>query len=118
MFKGYYFNSPTVHNQIRVLANGFKVYGISKEAINKLNIKIPSSNAPQANGHNPLRSLHPVPHTEDSSPRRPAPHRQRIPRYGSGDRGARSRCFRSYPLRHKKKKCSSLLEQIEFLAYA
>ena len=42
MFKGYYFNSPTVHNQIRVLANGFKVYGISKEAINKLNIKIPS----------------------------------------------------------------------------
>ena len=42
MFKGYYFNSPIVHNQIRVLANGFKVYGISKEAINKLNIKIPS----------------------------------------------------------------------------
>mgnify|MGYP004469046681 FL=1 len=44
MFKGYYFNSPTVHNQIRVLANGFKVYGISKEVINKLNIKIPSIN--------------------------------------------------------------------------
>ncbi len=44
MFKGYYFNSPIVHNQIRVLANGFKVYGISKEAINKLNIKIPSIN--------------------------------------------------------------------------
>ena len=42
MFKGYYFNSPIVHNQIRVLANGFKIYGISKEAINKLNIKIPS----------------------------------------------------------------------------
>ena len=42
IFKGYYFNSPIVHNQIRVLANGFKVYGISKEAINKLNIKIPS----------------------------------------------------------------------------
>ena len=42
MFKGYYFNSPIVHNQIRVLANGFKVYGISKETINKLNIKIPS----------------------------------------------------------------------------
>ena len=44
MFKGYYFNSAIVHNQIRVLANGFKVYGISKEAINKLNIKIPSIN--------------------------------------------------------------------------
>ena len=44
MFKGYYFNSPTIHNQIRVLANGFKVYGISKEVINKLNIKIPSIN--------------------------------------------------------------------------
>ena len=44
MFKGYYFNSPRVHNQIRVLANGFKVYGISKEVINKLNIKIPSIN--------------------------------------------------------------------------
>ncbi|MBD9107201.1 restriction endonuclease subunit S [bacterium] len=42
MFKGYYFNSPIVHNQIRVLANGFKVYGISKDTINKLNIKIPS----------------------------------------------------------------------------
>ena len=42
MFKGYYFNSPIVHNQIRVLSNGFKVYGISKETINKLNIKIPS----------------------------------------------------------------------------
>lgn len=42
MFKGYYFNSPIIHNQIRVLANGFKVYGISKDSINKLNIKIPS----------------------------------------------------------------------------
>ena len=28
MFKGYYFNSYIIHNQIRVLANGFKVYGI------------------------------------------------------------------------------------------
>jgi len=44
MFKGYYFNSPIVHNQIRVLANGFKVYGISKDSINKLNIKVPSIN--------------------------------------------------------------------------
>ena len=44
MFKGYYFNSPIVHNQIRVLANGFKVYGISKDSINKLNIKVPSTN--------------------------------------------------------------------------
>ena len=42
MFKGYYFNSPIVHNQVRVLANGFKVYGISKDSINKLKIKIPS----------------------------------------------------------------------------
>ena len=43
-FKGYYFNSPIIHNQIRVLANGFKVYGISKETINKLNVNIPSKN--------------------------------------------------------------------------
>ena len=42
MFKGYYFNSPTIHNQIRILANGFKVYGISKDSINKLNINIPT----------------------------------------------------------------------------
>ena len=44
MFKGYYFNSSIVHNQLRVLANGFKVYGISKDSINKLNIKVPSTN--------------------------------------------------------------------------
>ena len=42
MFKGYYFNSPIIHNQIRVQANGFKVFGISKETINNLNAKIPS----------------------------------------------------------------------------
>ena len=42
MFKGYYFNSPLIHNQIRILANGFKVYGISKDSINKLNINIPT----------------------------------------------------------------------------
>ena len=42
MFKGYYFNSPIVHKQVRVLANGFKVYGISRDSINKLNIRIPS----------------------------------------------------------------------------
>ena len=41
MFKGYYFNSPSIHNQIRVLANGFKVYGISKDSIDKLNVNIP-----------------------------------------------------------------------------
>ena len=41
-FKGYYFNSLIVHNQMRILANGFKVYGISKDTINKLNVKIPS----------------------------------------------------------------------------
>ena len=41
-FKGYYFNSTAIHNQIRILANGFKVYGISKDTINKLNAKIPS----------------------------------------------------------------------------
>ena len=43
-FKGYYFNSPVIHNQIRILANGFKVYGISKDTINKLNVKIPGFN--------------------------------------------------------------------------
>ncbi len=42
MFKGYYFTSPSIHNQIRILANGFKVYGISKDSINKLNINIPT----------------------------------------------------------------------------
>ena len=41
-FKGYYFNSPIIHNQMRILANGFKVYGISKDTINKLDVKIPS----------------------------------------------------------------------------
>lgn len=41
-FKGYLFNTPIVHNQIRVLANGFKVYGISKNNIYDLDIKIPS----------------------------------------------------------------------------
>ena len=42
IFKGYYFNSPSIHNQIRILANGFKVYGISKDSINKLNVNIPT----------------------------------------------------------------------------
>ena len=42
MFKGYYFNTPILHNQIRILANGFKVFGISKDTINKLKAKIPS----------------------------------------------------------------------------
>ena len=41
-YKGYYFNSPVIHNQLRVMANGFKVYGISKDNIGKLNAKIPS----------------------------------------------------------------------------
>ena len=41
-FKGYLFNTSIVHNQIRVLANGFKVYGISKNNICDLDIKIPS----------------------------------------------------------------------------
>lgn len=41
-FKGYLFNTSIVHNQIRVLANGFKVYGISKNNIYDLDIKIPS----------------------------------------------------------------------------
>ena len=56
MFKGYYFNSPIVHNQLRVLANGFKVYGISKDSINKLNIKVPSTNE-QSNIANTLYLL-------------------------------------------------------------
>ena len=41
-YKGYYFNSPVIHNQLRVMANGFKVYGISKDNIGKLSAKIPS----------------------------------------------------------------------------
>ena len=41
-YKGYYFNSPVIHNQLRIMANGFKVYGISKDNIGKLNAKIPS----------------------------------------------------------------------------
>lgn len=41
-FKGYLFNTSIIHNQIRVLANGFKVYGISKNNIYDLDIKIPS----------------------------------------------------------------------------
>lgn len=41
MFKGFYFNSPFVHNQLRTLANGFKVYGISKDSINNLKVYIP-----------------------------------------------------------------------------
>ena len=41
-FKGYLFNTPKVHNQIKVLANGFKVFGISKSIINQLVIYIPS----------------------------------------------------------------------------
>ena len=43
-FKGYLFNTPIIHNQIRVLANGFKVYGISKNNICDLDVKIPSKN--------------------------------------------------------------------------
>ena len=43
-FKGYYFNSPKLHNQIRILANGFKVFGISKDTINKLDVNIPTIN--------------------------------------------------------------------------
>ena len=42
MFKGYYFNTPVIHNQIRILANGFKVFGISKDNINNLKVTIPS----------------------------------------------------------------------------
>ena len=41
-FKGYLFNTPIIHNQIRILANGFKVFGISKNDICKLNVRIPS----------------------------------------------------------------------------
>jgi len=41
-FKGYLFNTPIIHNQIRVLANGFKVYGISKNNICDLDVKVPS----------------------------------------------------------------------------
>ena len=41
-FKGYYFNSPIIHNQIKIQANGFKVFGISKDTISNLNVKIPS----------------------------------------------------------------------------
>ena len=43
-FKGYLFNTPIIHNQIRVLANGFKVYGISQNNICDLDVKIPSKN--------------------------------------------------------------------------
>ena len=42
MFKGYYFNTPVIHSQIRILANGFKVFGISKDNINNLKVMIPS----------------------------------------------------------------------------
>ena len=42
MFKGYYFNTPVIHKQIRILANGFKVFGISKDIINNLKVMIPS----------------------------------------------------------------------------
>ena len=41
-FKGYLFNTYLIHNQIRVLANGFKVYGISKNNIYDLDVKIPT----------------------------------------------------------------------------
>ena len=41
-FKGYLFNTSLIHNQIRVLANGFKVYGISKNNIYDLDVKIPT----------------------------------------------------------------------------
>ena len=41
-FKGYLFNTPLIHNQIRVLANGFKVYGISKNNIYDLDVRIPT----------------------------------------------------------------------------
>ena len=42
LFKGYYFNTPIIHNQIRILANGFKVFGISKDNINNLKVMLPS----------------------------------------------------------------------------
>ena len=41
-FKGYLFNTSLIHNQIRVLANGFKVYGISKNNIYDLDVRIPT----------------------------------------------------------------------------
>ena len=41
-FKGYLFNIPLIHNQIRVLANGFKVYGISKNNIYDIDVRIPT----------------------------------------------------------------------------
>ena len=41
-FKGYLFNTPIIHNQIRILANGFKVFGISKNDICNLNVRIPN----------------------------------------------------------------------------
>lgn len=42
LFKGYYFNTPIIHNQIRILANGFKVFGISRDNINNLKVMLPS----------------------------------------------------------------------------
>ena len=41
-FKGYLFNTPIIHNQIRILANGFKVFGISKTDICNLTVRVPS----------------------------------------------------------------------------
>ena len=41
-FKGYLFNTPIIHNQIRILANGFKVFGISKNDICNLHVRIPN----------------------------------------------------------------------------
>ena len=81
-------------------------------------LKILSLNVLRESYRNRLRFPHRALHTADWSPRRPAPHRLQIPRYDTADRGAQSRCFRSCPLRLKKKRCSSRLKQIEFLAYA
>ena len=41
-FKGYLFNTPIIHNQVRILANGFKVFGISKDDICNLHVRIPN----------------------------------------------------------------------------
>ncbi|WP_305133049.1 restriction endonuclease subunit S [Thomasclavelia cocleata] len=50
-FKGYLFNTPIIHNQIRILANGFKVYGISKNNICDLDVKVPSKSEQEKIAH-------------------------------------------------------------------
>ncbi|NJO00856.1 MAG: restriction endonuclease subunit S [Bacteroidia bacterium] len=48
LFKGYYFKSEIIRNQLRRMATGISVYGISKTSVKKVKMKLPLKNEQKA----------------------------------------------------------------------